>query len=243
VARDPLAQRQVAFAHRVLQAVAHRAQDGSVGRLGLRDREQRRVGDASGEGNDAGTVEDLQQLAYLRRRHAAGATRIVRFPGMRVRLLVHGFWLPTFQSNYVSVADLLASARLPISANLCSPDHISTACPAAAVPPEVSAPWEGGAGRPGSRPLASDRIARGTKNALLGHFRRPRGAWMGLSTMPCGVSELDFAAPGLTATAQSRGAPASAPNPVRRFSRARWRSDGLSAMPADAPDCGPRLLA
>ena len=35
----------------------------------------------------------------------------------------------------------------------------------------------GGAGRPGSRPLASDLSARGTKNALLGHLRRPPGAW------------------------------------------------------------------
>jgi hypothetical protein len=48
---------------------------------------------------------------------------------------------------------------------------------------------EGGAGRPGSRPVASDLIAKGTKNALLGRLRRPHDAWIGLSTMPRGVSE------------------------------------------------------
>ena len=41
---------------------------------------------------------------------------------------------------------------------------------------------KGGAGRPGSRPVASDLIAWGAKNALLGRLRRPPGAWIGLST-------------------------------------------------------------
>jgi hypothetical protein len=95
---------------------------------------------------------------------------------------------------------------------------------------------QGGTGRPGSRPLASDLCARGTKNALLGRLRRPPGAWIGLSTMPRGVSEARLRRarahyPRLCA----EGAPASASNPVRRLSRARWRLDGLSTMPADAP--------
>jgi hypothetical protein len=44
----------------------------------------------------------------------------------------------------------------------------------------------GGAGRPGSRPVASDLLLRGTKNALLCRLRRPPGAWIGLSTDPAG---------------------------------------------------------
>ena len=39
---------------------------------------------------------------------------------------------------------------------------------------------KGGAGRPGSRPVASDLIAWGAKDALLGRLRRPPGAWIGL---------------------------------------------------------------
>jgi hypothetical protein len=98
---------------------------------------------------------------------------------------------------------------------------------------------QGGAGRSGSRPLASDLFARGTKNALLGRLRRPPGAWIGLSTMPeAGYRRLDFAAPGLLPRPCAEGAPASASNPVRRLSRVRWRLDGLSTMPADAPGCG-----
>jgi len=71
----------------------------------------------------------------------------------------------------------------------------NTSILAAAPPPEE---MEGGAGRPGSRPLASDLIARGTKGALLGRLRRPPGAWIGLSTSLAGSRSLDFAAPGLT---------------------------------------------
>src|SRR5688572_27112008 len=41
------------------------------------------------------------------------------------------------------------------------------------------ASFKGGAGRPGSRPVASDLIAWGAKNALLGRLRRPPGAWIG----------------------------------------------------------------
>src|SRR5687768_8696418 len=76
---------------------------------------------------------------------------------------------------------------------------------------------QGGAGRPGSRPLASDLIARGTKNALLGRLRRPPGAWIGLSTDPAGSRSLDFAAsgrPALGALALGRSIhqPADAPD-------------------------------
>jgi hypothetical protein len=53
---------------------------------------------------------------------------------------------------------------------------------------------KGGAGRPGLRPVASDLIAWGAKNALLGRLRRPPGAWIGLSTDQAGARRLDFAA-------------------------------------------------
>jgi hypothetical protein len=98
----------------------------------------------------------------------------------------------------------------------------------------------GGAGRPGSHPVASDLIAKGTKTALLGRLRRPPGAWIGLSTMPRGIPEARLRrtrAPWPRTCAE--GAPASTPNPARGrlggLSRARRRLDGLSTMPADAP--------
>src|SRR5262245_55712292 len=96
---------------------------------------------------------------------------------------------------------------------------------AAAFPPEGI----GGAGRPGSRPLASDLIAWGAMNALLGHLRRPPGAWIGLSTSLARLGEVTFAASGLPASTLRRGKPSLPPQPSLRLSRERWRSNGLFA--------------
>jgi hypothetical protein len=60
--------------------------------------------------------------------------------------------------------------------------------------------------------------------------------------MPRGVSEEDFAASGHPASVVCRGSPRFHLQSVWRLPRERWRSSGLLAMPADAPDCGPRLL-
>ena len=118
----------------------------------------------------------------------------------------------------------------------CRPPTAEHARPRSGAPPEER---EGGAGRPGSRPLASDLIAKGTKNALLGRLRRPPDAWIGpFHHAGAGYRRLDFAAPGLLPRPCAEGAPASTSNPVRRLSRTRWRLDGLSTMPADAPGHG-----
>ena len=111
-------------------------------------------------------------------------------------------------------------------------------------PPEV---WrEGGAGRPGSRPLASDRNAWGTKNALLGRLRRPPGAWIGPSTMPCGVSEarLHRNPHPLVLERASRESPA--PFPIKSGDRRPW----APALGRSDPPCraryrttAPRLLS
>ena len=68
VGDDPLAQRQEALGHRVLQATGRGGligQDVDVSLLRQLDREQRRIGDAARERNDAGLVEQLQQLTDL----------------------------------------------------------------------------------------------------------------------------------------------------------------------------------
>ena len=70
------------------------------------------------------------------------------------------------------IALTLSSAMIGVSAE--GSTIANTTGLAAEHPPEAMG---GGAGRPGSRPLASDLSARGTKNALLGHLRRPPGAW------------------------------------------------------------------
>src|SRR5262245_8400451 len=104
--------------------------------------------------------------------------------------------------------------------------------------------YEGGAGRPGLRPLACDLIARGAKNALLGRLRRPPGAWIGLSTSPAGYRRLDFAASAPPCPrACVEGVLGSFPSKSEvGFARHR-RSNGLFAMPGLMSDCGPRLLA
>src|SRR5690606_2132048 len=66
-----------------------------------------------------------------------------------------------------------------------------------------------GAGRPGSRPLASGLLLRGTKNALLCRLRRPPGAWLDRATsqkgVPAGYRRGDFAVSGLPASTLRRG--------------------------------------
>ncbi|MPL96396.1 hypothetical protein SDC9_42574 [bioreactor metagenome] len=74
VADDPAAQRQIALGLRILQRGARRLGRDGAGhgaRKGLA-REQRRVGDAAGKGNDLGLVQKLEQLADLRGLHSFG---------------------------------------------------------------------------------------------------------------------------------------------------------------------------
>ena len=56
-------------------------------------------------------------------------------------------------------------------------------------------------------------IARGAKNALLGRFRRPPDAWIGLSTLPCGVPEARLRRIRAPASAVRRGSPRFHPQP------------------------------
>ena len=83
------AQRQIAFAHRILQAPGRprRRRALRVGRAGRRDGKQRRIGNAAGEGDDARLVEQLQQLADFGGAHALGTARVARLP---VGLELHG---------------------------------------------------------------------------------------------------------------------------------------------------------
>ena len=85
VAHDPLPQRQIALADRVLQGGAGRAGSASTAAIGgarLRDRKQRRVGNAAGERDDAGLVQQLQQLADLGGAHPARARREMLGPSI-----------------------------------------------------------------------------------------------------------------------------------------------------------------
>jgi hypothetical protein len=102
----------------------------------------------------------------------------------------------------------------------------------------------GGAGRPGARPEA---VTKGSE----GHVERPArsaptAAWRldGLSTMPGGVSEPDFAASAPPCPrACVEGSPGSFPAKSEVGTPGRRRSAGLAAMPGSASDCGPRLLS
>ena len=101
--------------------------------------------------------------------------------------------------------------------------------PAAAGPPEG---MEGGAGRPGSRPLASDLSARGAKNALLGRLRRPPDAWPAWPPCRAGYRRNDFAASAPPCPrACVEGVPGSFPAKSGVGSPRHRRSEGLSAMP------------
>jgi len=125
------------------------------------------------------------------------------------------------------IALTLSSAMIGVSAE--GSTIANTTGLAAEHPPEAMG---GGAGRPGSRPLASDLSARGTKNALLGHLRRPPGAWPAWPPAR-GVSENDFAAsappcPRLCV----EGSPGSFPAKSEVGAPRHRRSDGLSASRA-----------
>ena len=103
---------------------------------------------------------------------------------------------------------------------------------------------EGGAGRPGSRPLASDLSARGAKNALLGRLRRPPDAWP--AWPPCRAGYRRPASPQSAPPcprACVEGIPGSFPAKSGVGIPRHRRSDGLSAMPGKVSDCGPRLLS
>src|SRR5512145_724074 len=101
---------------------------------------------------------------------------------------------------------------------------------------------QGGAGRPGSRPLASDLIARGTKNALLGHFRRPPGAWIGLSTDPAGYRSWTSPHPGSLPRLFAEGDLGTCPA-SRDCPREHWRLDGLSTNQPKHPNTAPGSCA
>ena len=78
---DPAAQGQVALAHRILQGhggLGRIGEDGVIGGLDAGRREQAGVGNAAGEGEDVGLIQQLQQLADLvgaDTRHALGEAR------------------------------------------------------------------------------------------------------------------------------------------------------------------------
>jgi hypothetical protein len=66
----------------------------------------------------------------------------------------------------------------------------------------------------------------------------------GLATMPCGVSEDDFAAiRTFLSSSGVEGSPGSFPAKSEVGIPEHRRSDGLSAMPGEVSNSGPRLLA
>ena len=110
-----------------------------------------------------------------------------------------------------------------------------------------SAPPEGiggGAGRPGSRPLAADLSARGAKNALLGRLRRPPDAWP--AWPPCRAGYRRPASPQPAPPCPRscvEGIPGSFPAKSEVGSPRHRRSAGLAAMPVEVLTATPGSCA